>query len=109
MRKPFVITFAVLLAVVAALGAVKVFQIKAAMAQGAAWAPPPEAVTTVTASAAYWASSTGAIGSVAAVQGVTVSADLPGTVAAVEFESGRRVRAGDVLLRLDTRQEQAQL
>ena len=45
----------------------------------------------------------------AAVQGVTVSADLPGTVARMAFESGRPVREGDVLAELDTRQERAQL
>jgi membrane fusion protein (multidrug efflux system) len=38
-----------------------------------------------------------------------VSADLPGIVAEIGFESGRPVREGDVLLRLDARQEQAQL
>jgi membrane fusion protein (multidrug efflux system) len=46
---------------------------------------------------------------VAAVQGVTVSADLPGTVQRILFESGRAVRPGDVLVELDTRQERAQL
>jgi len=45
----------------------------------------------------------------AAVQGVTVSADLPGTVDRITFESGRAVREGDVLAELDTRQERAQL
>jgi membrane fusion protein (multidrug efflux system) len=45
----------------------------------------------------------------AAVQGVTVSADLPGTVEKIHFDSGQAVRAGDVLAVLDTRQEQAQL
>jgi membrane fusion protein (multidrug efflux system) len=50
-----------------------------------------------------------AIGTMAAVQGVTVSADLPGTVDRSFFDSGRAVRAGDVLAVLDTRQEQAQL
>jgi membrane fusion protein (multidrug efflux system) len=49
------------------------------------------------------------IGTVAAVQGVTVSADLPGIVEKISFESGRMVRAGDVLVRLDTSQEEAQL
>ena len=44
-----------------------------------------------------------------AVQGVTVSADLPGTVERIHFESGKAVRQGDVLAVLDTRQEQAQL
>ena len=45
----------------------------------------------------------------AAVQGVTVSADLPGTVDRIAFESGAAVREGDVLVELDTRQERAQL
>jgi membrane fusion protein (multidrug efflux system) len=49
------------------------------------------------------------IGSLEAVQGVTVSADLPGTVAKINFESGKFVQQGDVLVELDTRQERAQL
>jgi membrane fusion protein (multidrug efflux system) len=43
------------------------------------------------------------------VQGVTVSADLPGIVSRIAFESGSSVQEGDVLVQLDTRQEQAQL
>ena len=50
-----------------------------------------------------------AIGTMAAVQGVTVSADLPGTVDRIAFDSGRSVREGDMLAELDTRQERAQL
>jgi membrane fusion protein (multidrug efflux system) len=46
---------------------------------------------------------------VAAVQGVTVSADLPGIVGGITFESGRMVHAGEVLVRLDVSQERAQL
>jgi membrane fusion protein, multidrug efflux system len=38
-----------------------------------------------------------------------VSADLPGLVASIDFDSGRTVAAGHVLLRLDARQEEAQL
>jgi membrane fusion protein, multidrug efflux system len=49
------------------------------------------------------------IGTATAVQGVTVSADLPGTVARIAFDSGKSVSAGDVLVELDTRQERAQL
>jgi len=71
--------------------------------------PPPEAVTTVVASRERWEMTLDAIGTVSAVQGVVVSADLPGIVAAIECESGAHVRAGDVLVRLDTRQEEAQL
>jgi membrane fusion protein (multidrug efflux system) len=74
-----------------------------------AWQPPPEAVTTIITRVEHWSSSLSAVGSVYAVQGVTVSADLPGIVDKLDFESGRHVRAGDVLVQLDTRQERAQL
>jgi membrane fusion protein (multidrug efflux system) len=103
------ITLAVLLVFIAGIGTVKFLQIKAAIAQGASWQPPPEAVTTIVTRVEYWPSSLSAIGSVAAVHGVTVSADLSGVVAKIDFESGRRVRAGEELVRLDASQEQAQL
>jgi membrane fusion protein (multidrug efflux system) len=97
------------LLIVAALGFVKFQQIQTAIAEGAAFQPPPEAVTTVVAEQEAWPLTLSAIGTMAAVQGVTVSADLPGTVERIFFDSGRPVRAGDVLAVLDTRQEQAQL
>ena len=99
----------VTLVIVAGLGFVKFQQIQTAIAEGAAFQPPPEAVTTVVAEQEKWPQTLAAIGTLAAVQGVTVSADLPGTVERIEFDSGRAVRAGDVLAVLDTRQEQAQL
>jgi membrane fusion protein (multidrug efflux system) len=95
--------------IVAGLGFVKFKQIQTAIAQGAAFVPPPEAITTIVAEQAEWPSTLNAIGTVAAVQGVTVSADLPGTVERILFESGQAVRAGDVLAVLDTRQEKSQL
>jgi membrane fusion protein (multidrug efflux system) len=88
---------------------VKYNQIQTAIAENASFTPPPEAVTTIVAAQDEWQTTLGAIGTVTAVQGVVVSADLPGLVAAIEFDSGRRVRANDVLVRLDTRQEEAQL
>lgn len=109
MRKRMILTVTALLVFIAAIGTVKFLQIKAAIAQGMSWQPPPEAVTTIVTRTEHWSSSLSAVGSVIAVQGVTVSADLPGIVRKVDFESGRRVRAGDVLLELDVRQERAQL
>ena len=94
---------------VVAIGLVKFLQIRAAMAQGASFQPPPEAVTTIVAREEQWPAELSGIGTVAAVHGVTVSADLPGIVETIEFASGRRVAAGDVLVRLDTSQERAQL
>jgi membrane fusion protein (multidrug efflux system) len=70
---------------------------------------PPEAVTTIVAARDTWPSTLTAIGTVAPVHGVTVSADLPGVVDRIAFESGQSVRGGDVIAVLDTRQERAQL
>jgi len=91
------------------LGFVKFQQIQTAIAQGAAFQPPPEAVTTIVAQQEEWPATLNVIGTLAAVQGVTVSADLPGIVDRILFDSGEAVRAGQVLAVLDTRQEQAQL
>ena len=109
MLKRMIVMLTVTLVIVAALGFVKFQQIQTAIAQGAAFQPPPEAVTTVVAQQEEWPATLSAIGTMAAVQGVTVSADLPGTVERIFFDSGRAVRAGDVLAILDTRQEKAQL
>ena len=109
MMKRMLLMLTVMIVIIAGLGFVKFQQIQTAIAQGASFQPPPEAVTTIVAQQVEWADSLSAIGSVAAVQGVMVSADLSGTVDRVLFDSGRAVRQGEVLVELDTRQERAQL
>src|SRR5262245_41052149 len=109
MAKRMIATLVIAIAIIATLGFVKFKQIQTAIAEGAAFQPPPEAVTTIVAGEEEWPSTLTAIGTMAAVQGVTVSADLPGTVERILFESGQSVSAGQVLAVLDTRQEQAQL
>jgi membrane fusion protein (multidrug efflux system) len=109
MWKRMIAMLAATVAIVAGLGFVKVKQIQTMIAQGAAYQPPPEAVTTIVAAEERWPSTLNAIGTVAAVRGVTVSADLPGVVDRIAFESGQAVHEGDVLAVLDTRQERAQL
>src|SRR5436309_1780499 len=108
MLRRMIVMLAATMLIVAALGFVKFKQIQTAIAQGAAFQPPPEAVTTIVASEEQWPSTLTAIGTIAAVRGVTVSADLPGVVERIAFESGQSVREGDVLAALDTRQERAQ-
>ena len=49
------------------------------------------------------------MGSLSAVQGVTISAELPGKVVDISFQAGTAVNKGDLLLQLDTESEQAQL
>lgn len=109
MTKRMLVMLAGVAVFLVAIGSVKFRQIQAAVANAASFQPPPEAVTTVVAEQEQWPEVLKVIGSVASVQGVTLSADLPGIVAEVAFESGTPVRAGALLLRLDTRQEQAQL
>jgi membrane fusion protein (multidrug efflux system) len=109
MAKRMIVMLTLTALFVGGLGFVKFRQIQTAIAQGAAFQPPPEAVTTIVAQQEEWPATLSVIGTTAAVQGVTVSADLPGTVERVEFDSGQAVRAGQVLAVLDTRQERAQL
>jgi membrane fusion protein (multidrug efflux system) len=109
MMKRMLLMLVVMIVIIAGLGFVKFQQIQTAIAQGASFQPPPEAVTTIVAQQVEWPDTLSAIGSVAAVQGVMVSADLSGTVDRVLFDSGRAVRQGEVLVELDTRQEKAQL
>src|SRR5260221_8420722 len=98
MLKRMLLMLAVVISLVAGLGFVKYRQISAAIAQGANFAPPPDAVTTIVAARENWPSTLNIIGTAAAIQGVTVSADLPGTVVRINFESGKAVSTGDVLV-----------
>jgi membrane fusion protein (multidrug efflux system) len=109
MKKRMWIMLAAVVTFVVAIGVVKALQIRAAIAGMMAFRPPPEAVTTIVARQDDWPSTLEGIGTVAAVQGVVLSADLPGIVETIDFTSGKRVRAGEVVVRLDTRQERAQL
>ncbi len=70
---------------------------------------PPLTVTADTARRKSWPNTVRATGSLVAVQGVTVSAELSGKVAEIAFESGARVTTGDLLVRIDASAEEAQL
>lgn len=96
-------------AIWAALGGVKYLQFQKAMAEYANMPMRVESVTAQVAGEEVWVPSLKAIGSTAAVQGVTVSTDQPGIVTKVNFESGQTVKAGDLLVQLDVTQEEAQL
>src|SRR4029077_20512564 len=109
MAKRMIVMLVVMVVFIAGLAFIKFQQFQAMAQQFAAMQPPPDAVTTIVAQREAWPATLSAIGTVAAVQGVTVSADLPGVVDRIAFESGRAVTQGDILVQLDTRQEQAQL
>lgn len=109
MAKRMILMLAAMAVLITALGFVKFSQIRTAIAQASSFQPPPEAVTTLVARQEEWPATLSVIGTATATRGVTVSADLPGIVDRIAFDSGRAVRAGDLLVQLDTRQEQAQL
>jgi len=109
MAKRMILMLAVVAVLLGSLGFAKFRQVEAAIAQGASFQPPPTAVTTVVAQKETWPSTLSVIGTAAAIEGVTVSADLPGTIDKIHFESGQWVHEGDILVELDTRQERAQL
>jgi membrane fusion protein (multidrug efflux system) len=109
MAKRLILMLLIVAAVLGGLGFLKYRQVETAIAAGASFAPPPTSVTTVVAKKETWPSTMSVIGTAAAIEGVTVSADLPGTVDKIHFESGEAVHEGDVLVELDTRQERAQL
>jgi membrane fusion protein, multidrug efflux system len=109
MKKRMILVLSGVAVFIVGIAFVKIRQVQAGIAQNASFQPAPEAVTTVRAEQERWPASVDGIGTVEAVHGVTVAADLPGLVWRIEFDSGKKVRAGDVLVRLDTRQEQAQL
>jgi membrane fusion protein (multidrug efflux system) len=109
MNRRMIQMLGIVVLIIAVLGFVKYRQISAAMAGNKGFQPPPEAVTTVVAQQTEWSNTLDAVGSVAPVQGVTLSADLPGVVSKITFASGSRVEEGQVLVALDTRQERAQL
>jgi membrane fusion protein (multidrug efflux system) len=96
-------------ALIGGLGFVKYRQVESAIAAGASFQMPPTSVSTVVAKRETWPSTLSVIGTAAAVQGVTVGADLPGTIDKIHFESGQTVHEGDILIELDIRQEKAQL
>jgi membrane fusion protein (multidrug efflux system) len=108
MAKRLILVLAIMGLLITALGYTKFRQFQTA-AHAATFQPPPEAVTTIRARQERWPATMTMVGTTMAVHGVTVSADLPGTVVRIAFESGKPVRQGDVLVELDTREERAQL
>jgi len=108
MAKRLVLMLSVMAVFLTGLGFLKFKQVQSAV-HASAFQPPPEAVTSIVVQTEQWPATMSVIGTMEAVHGVTVSADLPGTVARINFDSGKSVQAGEVLVELDTRQERAQL
>jgi len=109
MKKRILYAILGLIVLAAVLGGVKVLQIRAMIDQAKKAVLPPETVTTAEVASESWETSLVSVGSLAAVQGVTVAAELAGKVVEITFEAGTKVKRGDLLIRQDTSSEEAQL
>ena len=109
MTKRIVFTILGVLVLIGILGGIKGLQINRMIAIGSQSSPPPETVTTAVVQTESWEALIASVGSLEAVQGVMLTAELPGKVTRIAFEPGTKVKAGDLLLQQDISSEQAQL
>ena len=109
MTKKIIFTILGVLVIIGILGGIKGLQINRMIAIGSQSAPPPETVTTAEVRTENWEALITSVGSLEAVQGVMLTAELPGKVVRIAFEPGTKVKAGDLLLQQDISSEEAQL
>jgi membrane fusion protein (multidrug efflux system) len=109
MKKRIFLAIILLIAVAGILGGIKYLQIDRMIAQGKQLAPPPATVSIATVEEMNWETRLTTVGSLEAVQGMTVTAELTGKVVQIAFASGALVKAGDLLVQQDISSESAQL
>ncbi len=109
MKKPIIFTVIGLFVLVGGLAGIKYKQIGVLLAQGKQYVPPPEIVTTAPVRAESWETLLTSVGSLDAVQGVTVTAEVTGKVVRIAFEPGSKVATGDLLVQQDVSAETARL
>jgi len=109
MKTKIAIAIFLVLVVIGGLGGVKSLQIKTLMASAKTYSAPPESVSSFVVREEKWQGTLTAIGTITAAQGVTLTPEIAGLVREITFESGAVVTNGEVLVRLDTSSEAAQL
>ena len=109
MTKRIIFTILGVLVIIGILSGIKGLQIQRMIAIGSQSTPPPETVTTAVVRSESWEALITSVGSLEAVQGVMLTAELPGKIVRIAFEPGTKVQAGDLLLQQDTSSEEAQL
>ncbi|TFF41238.1 efflux RND transporter periplasmic adaptor subunit [Pseudomonas sp. RIT623] len=108
LRRRMLIMLAVVLLMVLILGGIKAFSIYQQV-QMFSQPKPPVSVAAAQAELRQWQERLPAVGSLKAYQGVELSLEVAGTVKSLHFQSGQQVKAGQLLLQLDSDQETALL
>ena len=106
-RKGIVIAIALLVTICVFAFGIKALQIGKMMSTPQTM--PPTTVSSTSVKEEDWAPRLTAVGSVSAVQGAVVSAELAGVVSEINFENGAEAKKGEVLMKLDASQEEALL
>jgi membrane fusion protein (multidrug efflux system) len=104
----FVIAIVLLLVVIGGIFGYKFYQIDQMQAKFSQ-SRPATIVDATEVSTVSWQPSIQSIGDIRAINGVRIANELPGVVTEVLFESGKRVKKGDILIRLNSDIEQAAL
>lgn len=107
--KKILIGVGIVLLTLGVLGGVKALQIGAMIKSGQSFQMPPTTVTSAEVERQIWPETIASVGTVSPERGAVLRAELPGRVVEIAFQSGADVEAGQVLVRLDTSTEQAQL
>jgi len=108
-RRNWIIAIAALLGVIVILAGIKAGQIGTMIKAGKSFVIPPEAVTSAKVEATEWQASRSAIGSLVAVRSVNLASEVAGLVREIGFDSGSFVQKDQVLVKMDTSTEEAQL
>lgn len=109
MKKTTLIAIVGIPVTIAVLAGIKASQIGSLIAMGEEYQAPPAKVTYATVEAQEWENSLPSVGSLDAVDGITITAELQGKIERISFTPGAPVKAGDLLVQQDIRTEQAQL
>lgn len=109
MKKKIILGIGAVVAVFIIIASVKALQIFKLIAFSKTYVQPPETISSAVARAENWPDTLTAIGSVTADQGVMISPEIGGAITEISFESGVAVKKGDLIVKLDTSSEEAQL
>lgn len=107
--KRWLIMIGAVLVVVIAAGGLWGYNLSKKLAAFKAAGQPQQAVTTLRAQPQPWRERLQAVGSVHAVRGADLAAEVAGVVDAIHFESGTDTRTGAVLLELRAGEDRARL
>lgn len=109
MRKQLIVVVILLIVVFGGLFGGKFYANHRATAAALHRVFPPITVSTAVAREEPWSPEVNVVGSLEAVQGTEITAQIAGNVTQIAFRSGQRVRRGQLLVRLDDSSQLAQL